>query len=92
MQIGMKNAMGSIVYPKGKDKFMTDKERDDQVEDKAEDRGEKRAAVIELPFCTTEMGAEQARGNNDSEPCDDYREGDYTKEAGQDGETETPDA
>jgi hypothetical protein len=60
---------------------MSGKEKEDQVEvtDVAEDRTEKRATVIELPFCTTEMGPEQARGESDSEPCDDHRTGDTTK-------------
>ncbi len=46
-----------------------EKKEEEQVEKK------KKKADEELPFCTTAPSAEHARGTDEDEPCDDFREG-----------------
>ena len=45
-------------------------EMEDQV------NGKKKKIEDKLPFCTTAPSAEQARFDDDDEPCDDGRDGD----------------
>ncbi len=45
-------------------------EMEDQV------KGKKKKIEDKLPFCTTAPSAEQARADEDDEPCDDGRGGD----------------
>ena len=46
-----------------------EKKEEEQVEKK------KKKAEEELPFCTTAPSAEHTRGDEEDEPCDDFREG-----------------
>jgi hypothetical protein len=45
-----------------------EKKEDEQLE-------KKKKKEEELPFCTTAPSAEHARGTDEDEPCDDFREG-----------------
>ena len=45
-----------------------EKKDEEQVE-------KKKKKEEELPFCTTAPSAEHARGTDEDEPCDDFREG-----------------
>lgn len=47
-----------------------EKKEEEQVEKK-----KKKKADEELPFCTTAPSAEHSRGDEEDEPCDDFREG-----------------
>lgn len=50
---------------------MTDEERKD-IKD---DGKKKKKPEDPLPFCTTAPSAEHSRGQDEEEPCDDYRKG-----------------
>jgi len=50
---------------------MADKERKDIKDDSKKKKKKEKT----LPFCTTAPSAEHARGKDEEEPCDDYREG-----------------
>jgi hypothetical protein len=50
---------------------MTDEER----KDTKDERKKKKKTEESLPFCTTAPSAEHSRGQDEEEPCDDYREG-----------------
>ena len=49
---------------------MTDEEKKDTQGGKKKKKTEK-----PLPFCTTAPSAEHSRGQDEEEPCDDFREG-----------------
>jgi hypothetical protein len=46
-------------------------ENEDRVIDKEQEKAEEK-----LPFCTTAPSAEHARGDDEDEPCEDFRDGD----------------
>jgi len=50
---------------------MTDEERKDVKDDSKK----KKKTDEPLPFCTTAPSAEHSRGQDEEEPCDDYRKG-----------------
>jgi hypothetical protein len=49
----------------------------EEKEEKREEEQEKKKKKNEdeLPFCTTAPSAEHSRGDEEEEPCDDFREG-----------------
>jgi hypothetical protein len=51
-----------------------EEKKTEEVEDQV--KGKKKNLDDKLPFCTTAPSAEQARADDDDEPCDDARDGD----------------
>ena len=48
--------------------------KEEEIKEQSEKK-KKKTEDEELPFCTTAPSAEHARGDQDEEPCDDFREG-----------------
>lgn len=51
-----------------------EKQEEEKVEEQVKKK--KKKTEEELPFCTNAPSAEHARGSDEDEPCDDYRQGD----------------
>ena len=47
----------------------------DEESKEIKDDNKKKKKKDGLPFCTTAPSAEHSRGNDEEEPCDDFREG-----------------
>ncbi len=48
--------------------------KEEEIKEQSEKK-KKKTEDEELPFCTTAPSAEHSRGDQEEEPCDDFREG-----------------
>ena len=49
---------------------------EDEKEKASAEKADENNSEEKLPFCTTAPSAEHARGEDDDEPCEDFRDGD----------------